>query len=640
MNELNLNKKAILLSLILLLLFIVHALMLNASYGGGDGIRHYVVSRFSWQHHEQFLYHWGKPFFTLISSPFSQFGLIGIKIFNALAAGITAFLSFKIAVKLGYDKPLYAIIFSSLSPVYILCVDSGLTEPLFSLILILSIYLFLDRRYFLACVILSFLPFVRSEGNMILVLFAIVLIYRKKIILIPLLALGTLVYSIIGYFFYNDFFWVKNQNPYNNMNSDIYGHGELLHFVKSYDLILGLPITIFFVAGIIWILIRIFKSPKLFLNENTNHFEELFLVFGSFVLYFVAHSIFWWKGIFGSLGLERAIAGAVPCAGIIALRGLEILTYPLKNKLSIRNMVYAFFTLAIILYPELKHYIPMQLEEEEKVVKVAAEWYQTSDYKNEKVYYLYQYFTPLFNLDPFDGKRVGELWGLYPAIKAWGIDGPVPLNTIILYDTHFGPNEARIPFDSIMNDPNFKLIKTFKPEHPIKTLGDNDFAIYAFLRVKSKIEVAISNESFDLENLENLGNINTINEFKPLSGKHSSQMKKENEFGVLYERQISQFINYTSIQQIAYSANIYTNVPPQNLIAVMSIDNPNGGKSIQWEGKEIIMNEKGKWEKINVKFNVDQSALISNRKLKIYLWNKGKNEFFVDDITVNIIGFK
>ena len=52
----------------------------------------------------------------------------------------------------------------------------------------------------------------------------------------------------------------------------------------------------------------------------------------------------------------------------------------------------------------------------------------------------------------------------------------------MLWDAHFGPNECQIPLDTIMGDPHFELVKTFKPAQEFTTLGGYKFEIYAFMR--------------------------------------------------------------------------------------------------------------------------------------------------------------
>ena len=173
------NKVALLLTLAIFIFYCWHALYLDGSYGGGDGIRHYLVSKWSWLHPDLLLYHWGKPFFTLVTSVFSQFGLIGIKLFNAAIGAISSFLCYKISRRLGSSHPLATLVLASFSPVYVLCINSGLTEPMFAFMLIWVTYLFLEEKYLLSTVLLSFLPFVRSEGNLMFPLFALALILCK-----------------------------------------------------------------------------------------------------------------------------------------------------------------------------------------------------------------------------------------------------------------------------------------------------------------------------------------------------------------------------------------------------------------------------------------------------------------------------
>src|ERR1700739_1524212 len=72
----------------------------NATFGSGDGPLHYLIGRYSWRHPRLLLDMWGKPFFTLLSSPFAQLGLRGMFLFHALCAAAVSFFTYKIAKKL------------------------------------------------------------------------------------------------------------------------------------------------------------------------------------------------------------------------------------------------------------------------------------------------------------------------------------------------------------------------------------------------------------------------------------------------------------------------------------------------------------------------------------------------------------
>src|ERR1700722_11209994 len=89
---------------ILFVLFIYACVILalsSGTYDSGDGINHYLIARYSWHHHHLFIDDWGKPFFTIISSPFAQFGLKGISVFNILCGLASSYFAYKIADKFG-----------------------------------------------------------------------------------------------------------------------------------------------------------------------------------------------------------------------------------------------------------------------------------------------------------------------------------------------------------------------------------------------------------------------------------------------------------------------------------------------------------------------------------------------------------
>ncbi len=318
------NKLVLLLLSALFIMFFLICYYSEATYDGGDGIRHYLVSRYSWQHHEQFLYSWGKPFFTLLSSPFSQFGLLGINVFNILCALSSGYICYKIAEQFNWKHPYLVIIFLCFTPCYFPTINSGLTEPLFGLVLIASAYLILKQKYLLSAVLVSFLPFVRSEGYFLLPLFFIAFVYHKKYLNTLWLGFGTLVYSVIGYFYYKDFLWLIHQNPYDGKNKAFYGQGELLHFVKSYNFIFGSALTVLFCVGIFVFAHNFLYRSKIkndAINKRIETFNLILLIFGSFFIYFVAHSFMWWKGLANSLGLLRVMAAVAPCSALICMQG-------------------------------------------------------------------------------------------------------------------------------------------------------------------------------------------------------------------------------------------------------------------------------------------------------------------------------
>lgn len=455
-------------------LFTWFAFSWEGFYGGADNIAHYRISRYAFDYPHLFLDHWGKPLFTLLSAPFSQFGFTGIKIFNVLAGMLTALLSYMIAKKLEMKNALMVLFFILFAPIYFILLPGGLTEPLFSLVLVLAIYLFLDHRFVWSAIVVSFLPFTRTEGFIILPLFFLALLHSRRYFTVLLLSTGFVVYSLIGSLHYGDLFWLVNQNPYKGAG-DIYGSGELLHFMKSAGKITGIPLAILLITGTVFLIIEYIgqKIP----SERRRVSNFLLLVAGSFFLYLAAHSYVWWKGLGGSLGLIRVMAGVIPMAALLALKGYNSITYLLRFPVFLKS-IFSLALLALIIYNPLKKYWDMDLNEDEKLVGKAAEWFKGSEYSDAKLYYYHLYFIHYLERDPFDREISFEK---VPS-------GEVPSQnisegSIIQWDSHFGPNEGRMPLEKLLNDPGLELLKEFKPAHTLKTYKGDDFKVYLFAKI-------------------------------------------------------------------------------------------------------------------------------------------------------------
>jgi hypothetical protein len=326
----------------LFLLFVLFIFFNKSTFDSGDSIQHYQMSRYSWQHPKLFFNHWGKPFFTVLSSPFSQFGFKGIQVFNILVSVLSGYFVYKSASKLGYVTSYLPLVILFAATDYFLCMYSGLTEPLFGLILILSFYLIISDKFLIATVVLSFLPFVRSEGNIILIVYAVYFIVKKKYLFIPLLMTGTIVYSIAGYFVYYDIGWIFNNNPYTSGYSN-YGKGGPFHYVKQLNFLAGIPYCVLLVAGVAFFVLKFLKKSDW--KNSPYQTEIFFLIFGTFFGYFVSHSIFWWKGLFHSFGMSRVLIGILPVGVIICLGPVDALLkrYPSKYVLPVLSVLMIAF---------------------------------------------------------------------------------------------------------------------------------------------------------------------------------------------------------------------------------------------------------------------------------------------------------
>lgn len=395
----------------------------EGSYGGEDSFMHYLFARYAPAHPHLFLDHWGKPLFTMLSAPFAVFGFQGIKVFNILCVAAVAWIGFHIAQTLQWKRAWLAIPLIQFNALFFVTGISGLTEPLFALILCGSVLLFLKEKYYASCLLISFLPFARSEGNLMILLWGFILLLEVRWKPLPLLIVGTLVFSLIGGFIKDDFFWLRTENPYQGAE-DIYGKGEWLHFIRANREIFGVPQSLLVVAGGIALLTDFFRRGNR---------QAVFMVAGPFLVYFIAHTLFWKFGLFGSYGLIRVMAAVVPLASLVALAGLNFVAefLPLPNKI-LREAILAIPIIFAVYDPFFQYPLPYPLDDRQMIMKQVARWLPREKYT--RIYAAHPYFFHAAGIDIFD-TRIRR-----PLESSQHED--LSSADLIIWDNQFGPNES------------------------------------------------------------------------------------------------------------------------------------------------------------------------------------------------------
>lgn len=443
----------------------------------GDGIVHYYIAKYAPYRPALFLDHWGKPFFTLLSSPFAQIGFPGMIIFNSILFVITSLFIFLWAIKKRNPFSWIApwLLLSSL--VYMDMVNAGMTEILFGTILTITIYLFFNKRYTWGSILFSFAIFSRPEGNIILPIFFTFLLWKKQWKSLPFLGTGFIIYSIVGYFHYGDILWFFSKNPYPK-KVPFYGNGELFHFIKYYLDIWGTVMMILCLSA------SIFLVCSLATDRRKKALEYLWLLVFPSLAVLCVHSYIWWKGIHGSLGLIRVIATIVPLFTILSLFSLHRMQ---KNLLAWVPEKYLFFSaipLSIVLTFFLYNTrgfkrLPIQETPYQVMASRAAKWYL--DYqKRSKVYYSDPYFLFKTGLGPFDqtlAQNFHVLDNENPALNR--ISGE-----IIVWEAHHGPNDGNISKEKITENPDLEVLKIILPEHGEQRTFKGDLYEIIIARVK------------------------------------------------------------------------------------------------------------------------------------------------------------
>lgn len=619
----------------LLISFLLITIFSKGSYGGADPYLHYLISHYSLKHPILLLHHWGKPVYTLLGLPFAYFGFTMFKIYTVIASLLTAYLSYRIAQQLDIAHAWLSIVFVLFTPIYFLLAFSGLTEPVFSLCLVSSIYLFSKKKYFASAIVISFLILIRTEGFIILPLFALAFLLERKFVPVFFILTGSLIYSIIGYFCFHDFFWLINANPYKGGDTSIFGHGELFHFFINYKEITELPLAILFLLGITFFFYILFKKKE----AITKSWIVIYLlILSSLGIYILAHSYAWWTGE-GSIGLLRVIGGVTPLIAIIAVAGFNLIFEIFSLNKILANILAVITVFFVVRASVLKTGLFLGADDEVITMQRTADWIKNTPYFKEKFFYFNPVFCYTAGIDPWEVTRTTWATDLG---KEWLL-GELRNGDIIIWDAHFGPQEGRIPVMDLLNNEHLKLIKRFAPDNRF-CRGQlpwelESYEVFLFQKVRNlkKMNIKDTLKHLTFENNIPDFNNNYLTEKNSHSGSKSLLMDEKLAYSpglsIKYGDAVKQ--NYAWIHSTAY---IYPTANPKEILSslVISCEKPDGVSyhylTKPFDELNLKLNE---WNVVSLSCFLPLS--FSNEDvIKSYVWHQGEKPIYVDDFLVEI----
>ena len=441
-------------------------LVSDGFHGGGDSLAHFRLAKFSWERPIYLLDHWGKPFFTLLAMPSTFFGFKGIQFFNLICGIVSVLLVVGIAKELKLRYYWLAVPIVLFTPIFFQEFFSGLTEASFAMLLLLSLWLRLKKQYVPSLIVMSLLPFVRTEALLLIVWFGILDLIERRSGQVALLLFGTVVYSLIGWMAKGDILWLVNEMPYTG-GDHIYGSGKLFHYFLIMPEKIGrLPLL----AASFGLTVLAFQSWH---TAKEDRWIINYIVI-PLVIYIGFHSVMWYIGRV-SLGLPRMLAVIVPLFAIIIIYGLNWLNSYLTSWFI---AVFCWsFTLGVITKTYNYVELPVPLGEEEKVLENVAEFIHKNNLTNRKIHYYSLYNEVSLDLDPHYPERCQQV--------IHNRDNPhleVQAGSLVIWDAHFAPMEGAMPLENLRSNDHFELVEIFRPEVPFTTLEDRPFEVYLFMR--------------------------------------------------------------------------------------------------------------------------------------------------------------
>ena len=464
---------AIVLSFTLFIFMLWFSTKNTGSPGGADPFTHFVMARWSFTHPTLFFDQWGKPLYTIFVAPFTLIGFKWAVAFNIILSVASGFLVYKSALKLKIKNAWLGIVFTVFTPIFFYISFSTLTEIMFAFVGTLSVYLFISKKYYASVIVMSFIPFARTEGIIFFPILIAALVLVKKYKFIPLLLVGFVVMAFAGYTVMNDILWPINTIPYAADSSGIYGQGELSHFLMYLPYLLGFTLIILFVIGVL----NGFNIASG--NLWSHNAATVFLLTGISIGYFSAHSVVWAFGMGGSAGLIRVIAGVTPTVALVALWGFDSLMSPISSKPRITFGIAVLLGLFVIQQAFSKNNYPINDGVEMQVVRKATHYLKQTELDTNFIIYYNPIVAYLLDIDPYSRVRGKERFD-----DPNNFDVNTPKGTIFIWESHFSPFGNQVSKDKIESNPDFIRIKDFQPDIPFKVSGGRDYEVIIYQKTE------------------------------------------------------------------------------------------------------------------------------------------------------------
>lgn len=437
----------------------------------GDGVLHYQMARHACDHPELLLDHWGKPLYTLLASPFAQLGHWGMTLFNALCFTATCWAADRMLRDAAlWTRWLFAPALL-LSPAYGTMVLEGMTEVLFGLLCMVTLLGLYSGHVRLAVAAAALMPFARPEYVAVWPLLLLWLAWQREWAAMPLLLLGHAIYALLGALVLGDPLWAFTHDPYTGAES-IYGSGTPWHFVEQLDAVYGWPLLALAALALPAALLLRPMDPGKEKERRTLWGMAFLPALGILAV----HSILWWLGAKGSLGLTRVLATAAPLLVLFALwmvgrawrrmTGGQWLAHLLGALLAAAYGVGALFALLEV------QPLPVQAGAYQRFMDNVGKAVGERASEAGRVIAFHPYVAFRAGLDPFDPQRVQR------SMPTTGVQQ----GDLLVWDAHFGPNEGGVPLELLLRDTTLQVMEVMVPEERMEMLGGHPMEVFLFTK--------------------------------------------------------------------------------------------------------------------------------------------------------------
>lgn len=426
------------------------------AYETGDSIAHYVISREAWHHPALMLQHWGRPVATLLYMPAALVGLSAARITSLILAILTALVTLQLARRLQVPFVFAIPVLLWFQPWFVRwAVQPALTEVPFSLMMVLSAYLFVSGRLLPASLIVGLFPLTRIEAIALTGLWTIYSIWRREWRGAALAVLPALVYAGL-------YRWTFGQFPGGNFPIIPTAGTHLLshtapprhgwNFLMPLLSGIGLPVVILALYGAP-LIIR--SAPRI-------------AVFGWYASYVLVHAVTFGIGVrvVSALGSDqiRYLSPIAPAASIAGALGLKSFVGQVGDSLETLlgqrapppqrlGWLIMAACIGLVLAGGLR-LKPTPVDPEVAAAEATVDWLRQHGMTNGPLvatHILIDYYLP--------GHFLPARPGVDPESESPPPPSTMPVGTVVVWDTHFS---GHLGLHALLaSNPSWKLLATF-----------------------------------------------------------------------------------------------------------------------------------------------------------------------------------
>jgi hypothetical protein len=299
-----------------------------------DGCTHYLYARYALTEPHYLVNVWGRPLCTaLYAIPALIAGRFGVRTMSLLLAIGCALVARSIASAVEDRRPALAAIFTLAQPLVFLHSFSALTELPFALLLGAAFLVYVQRRFLLMTLLISFGPLARPEGFGFLILAALALAAHRRLRWLPLLAIPLMVWDIAGWRIFGEpiypefsqklphflqwIDWLPQNWPYAEKSA--YLPGSALHFIMLMPAVASPLIFPALCIGLWRSFVHVRPSGRFGLQTHQQRCRLFTAAIPSLIL--LVHSFLYFTGRMASSGELRYMLVVAPFWGILSARG-------------------------------------------------------------------------------------------------------------------------------------------------------------------------------------------------------------------------------------------------------------------------------------------------------------------------------